>query len=332
MLSRTQFLRKLNLNNGNLFMDILRLRQQQHQDSIIIVVGQKRTGKSWASIRLAEEIDKNFDVKTNLFFQPSPFLKRFRECEKEVLIFDEGSESYDCRRFYEIQNTVFNSLLTREGYKENIIIITLPVLSDLDKRSIRLSTFLVTMKGFNPDAGYSFGNIYRLKLWDLKGKTIPIGIQNLLFYRASEKNLKEYERMKKDWNEKKSADNIDILERVENPEYNQKGLGLKDYIALLKKGIIDREQFIRRGLILNYNIDDLNNLVAMIEAETVQPDKEEKHKKDLRLSDYKKLLKQDVITEEYFKCKCMDLGYREQDLNIVIDGIHKDQQNQEEIL
>lgn len=259
--------KKLTLDNPRLFVDVLNIRRMKNQDSIIIIVGQKRTGKSWSAIKLAEILDKDFDVKTGLYFKPAEFLKYFNSVEKKVIIFDEGSESYDRRKWWEIQNAVFNSLLTREGFRQNILIITLPVLSDLDQRAVRLSTFLVTMKGYNIDKGYAFGNIYRLFLMDLLGKTRPTGIQNMLFFKASEKNLKKYEAMKMEWNMEKSAENINLLEQLENPETWQKGLKFDNYISMFRKGIIDNNQLKERLIKLNYNETDIDYMINMVEIE-----------------------------------------------------------------
>ncbi len=212
-------------------------------------------------------IDPDFKVSEGLFFEPSPFLRYFNSVEKKVVIFDEGSESYDRRAWWQIQNVVFNSLLTREGFRENILLITLPVLSDLDQRAIRLSTFLITMRGYNQDKGFSFANIYRLFLLDLLGKTRPSSIQNLYIYKASKKNLLDYETKKKDWNMRKSAENISLLEQLENPETYQKGLKFDDYVRMFKKGIIDTDKFKERLIRLNYNEQDLEYVVNMVNLE-----------------------------------------------------------------
>lgn len=268
---RAKWSKKLSLNNPTLFLDILKIRREKQQDSIIIVVGQKRTSKSWSSITLAELIDPNFDVENGLFFEPSAFLKSFNENERKVYIFDEGSESYDRRTWYGIQNAVFNSLLTREGFRQNILIMTLPVLSDLDQRAVRLSTFLITMKGFNTDTCKSFGIAYRLFLMDLLGKTRPTAIQNLFFRMPSKENIEKYEKMKREWNDRKSTDNIKLLEQLEDPELYQKGLAFKEYISLLKNGVIDNDYFLKRGEKLNYNKTDLYNIIALIEKEKAEP-------------------------------------------------------------
>lgn len=272
----------LTYDNPNLFLEILNIRKQKGQDSIIVVVGQKRTGKSWSAIKLAEVLDRNFNVDEGLYFEPSPFLKYFNTVENKVVIFDEGSESYDSRTWYDIQNKIFNSLLTREGFRRNIIILTLPVLSDLDKRAIRLSTFLITMMGFNKEKEMAFGNVYRLKLFDLQGKTFPMNIQTMRFGKASQKNLEAYEKMKRDWNKVKSDENIELLEMLENPEYSRRKIPYSDLMKMFKVGSIDDDQFTDKMTGLNFSQTDIETLINHVRLEKEEKESKEKEKEALR--------------------------------------------------
>lgn len=277
---------RLNFNNPNLFIDLIRMRQEKQQDSIIIIVGQKRTGKSVGAIKIAETIDPNFNVEEGLFFEPSPFLKYFNSAYDKVIIFDEGSESYDRRSWWEIQNRVFNSLLTREGFRRHVLIITLPVLSDLDARAVRLSSFLVTMYGFNVEKKFSIGDVYRLKLAHLLGKTMPMHVQTLKLNLPSATNLDKYGKMKVDWNAIKSQQNIDILEQLENPESLGKKFNWNFYVNAYRQDAMDEIDLRNHLLELGYNKPDVTLLVEnefkrkeLIEKELEKKLEEEARKK-----------------------------------------------------
>jgi len=93
MQTRAEFQKKLNTWNDRIFLDFLEYRRSIGQDSIIYVVGQKRTGKSWGAMKIAEMIDRNWDQGESLFFEARPFLKYFKDNENKIIVFDEGSES-----------------------------------------------------------------------------------------------------------------------------------------------------------------------------------------------------------------------------------------------
>ena len=234
--------KRLDIDNPRLFLDLIQMRRERKKDSIIIIVGERRSGKSYAAIKLAENIDKEFDVQKDLFFEPIEFLKRFNTIENKAIVLDEASEHIDRRSWWDIQNKIFSSLLTREGYRQNVIILTFPVLTDLDQRAIRLSSHLITMFGVNFEKSVSYGMAYRLKMFQLHGKTFPNQIQLVGFNQGSEKNLKIYGQMKMDWNKKVSEQNIAVLEEIENPQNYEKLFPKEFYIDAFKKGLIDTDK------------------------------------------------------------------------------------------
>lgn len=258
---------RLHKDNANLFLDLVKMRQEKNMDSVIVVVGERRSGKSYGAITIAEKLSKmmgkKFIVATNMFFEPIEFLKRFNQIEKEVIILDEASESIDSRQWYDIANKIFNSLIMREGFKNNVIIMTFPVLSDLDKRALRLSSHLITMLGHNSEQKVSYGMAYRLKPIHLMGKSSPRKIQLLKIGLPTDENRTVYDQMKRDWNAKKSGDNITTMEMLLDPETFKKPLPRDDYIEAFRREKIDEEHFAKNMSRLGVNDDDIDMLILM---------------------------------------------------------------------
>lgn len=230
---------RLDLDNPRLFLDLLQMRKDRQKDSIIIVTGERRNGKSFGAIRLAEHLQKDFDVEKNLFFNVKDFLVRWNTLDGGVIILDEASENVDRRNWFSIENRVFNSLITREGYRRNVAILTFPTVSDLDTRSIRLCSHHVCMKGINQEKKEAFAVVYRLKQIQELGKTYRAFIQVVPFGLPSEQNITKYMKMKIDWNAVKSKENIDIMDMLEDPDSYKKKLPYTFYINAYRQGIID---------------------------------------------------------------------------------------------
>lgn len=177
--------------------------------------------------------------------------------------------------WYEVQNRLFNSTLTRCGFKNNILIVTLPLISELDKKALRKGTCLVAMKGFNEDVGCSYGVFYRLKLNDLVGKCYLKYMQTCEMHKPTDYNIIPYERRKREWNEIKDTENLKRLEEIDSPEYKKRGFHIKEYVVLLENDLITEEYFKVRGLTLNYTEQDLLAMIELVKKRKLDKAKEE---------------------------------------------------------
>lgn len=257
---------RLDIDNPNLFLDTLQMRKDRNKDSIIIITGERRNGKSFAAIKLAEHLDRNFDVTKNLFFNVKDFLMRWRELEGGAIILDEASENVDRRNWFSIENRLFNSLVTREGFRRNVAILTFPMISDLDTRTVRLCSHHITMIGVNQEREASYASAYRLKPVLILGKSYPAKYPMLLnFSKPSEKNVTAYAKMKTDWNAVRSQENIDTMEMLEDPDTYAKKLTPSFYISAFKSGIIDQEEFLGEMGRLGHRKKDIDLVVKMVE-------------------------------------------------------------------
>ena len=80
----------------------LDIRRKLNKDTIIIIVGEKRSGKSYGAIKIAEKIkgSENWDVRQNLFFDLKPFLSWMRDTTDGICVVDEASVNYNARTTY----------------------------------------------------------------------------------------------------------------------------------------------------------------------------------------------------------------------------------------
>lgn len=262
---------RLSWENPRLFLDLLQMRKDRQKDSIIIVTGERRSFKSLGSIRIAETLDPDFDVTKNLFFDIKGFLLRWRQLNGGVIILDEASENVDRRRWFDLENRVFNSLITREGFRQNTALLTFPMISDLDIRSVRLCTFHLTMKGYDSNRRSAYGIVYRMKPVSLMGKVFPVFVQAIPIQLPSKKNMDAYMKMKLEWNEEKSAQNIEEIEMLENPDTFRKKFGFQFYVNSFRNGFINIDELRANLVEKGFKKRDIE---LLIQNETIKQDEE----------------------------------------------------------
>lgn len=252
---------RLDLDNPRLFLDLLQMRKDRNKDSIIIITGERRNGKSFAAIKLAEHLDPNFDVGKNLFFNVKDFLIRWSQLDGGVIVLDEASENVDRRSWFSIENKIFNSIVTREGFRRLVVILTLPMISDLDTRSVRLCSHHVCMKGINEAEKKAYAVVYRLKPIQEIGKTYRQFIQVVPFGFPSESNVEKYMKMKMEWNAKKSGENIDTVEMLEDTDTYARKLPYSFYLTSYRSGQIDEYDLKENLIEIGFKKKDIQLLI-----------------------------------------------------------------------
>jgi len=255
----------IDFESETLAIDVLKYRKALQKDSIVIFVGDKRAGKSWASIKLAEQLDRNFDVATNLFFDAQPFFEAFKDAHDQVFILDEVSVSFsDARMWYEVSNRIFNQLIMTQGFRRNVLLFTLPNLLDLDKRAIRLSTYIWEAVKINFETKMCLLRCSRIKTFHSIGKSWIQSFQWINMGLPSENNLVKYEKMKKEWNDKKMDENIAYMEIINNPSQFKKGFNENFYIDAFTAGSMPENEFRSKMLELNHSQEDVDLAVDYV--------------------------------------------------------------------
>jgi hypothetical protein len=239
----------------------LNLRKKANRDTILIFCGEKRSGKSYAAMRLGEMINPNFNADKQVHFDPKPFIQYMYQNTDGYLVLDEAAEGMNPRAWYEISSKMLNALLRTQGFRRNVIVFCLPHLGALDTWAINLSHYLI----INYKYTGTF-NVYRINASQFKRK--EMGHTNywetLSFKLPSENNIKIYEAKKKIWNDKKLTEDIDFLEMMENPETYKKTFNPKFYLDGLKSGVITEDLCRAKLKKIGYMDVDIQMMIDMV--------------------------------------------------------------------
>lgn len=244
--------RSLDMNSSRpLLYQAIDIRRAENKDTVIIIVGEKRTGKSYSAMKIAEGINPRFDADKDVFYDTKPFLMWLREAKDSVCVLDEVSVSYSNRDWWDVQNKIFNQILTTQGFRRNVFIMTLPALSHLDKQAIDLSHYLLVMLRIG------FLKCYRIMPRNLKAGYYPIGFEFLRMGLPTKNNIEKYETMKVAWNDKKLQDNIDYIAALEDKENYIKQFNYREYIKAFGLGLMAREEAKKKMIRMGYNEKDI---------------------------------------------------------------------------
>jgi len=247
-----------------LLFQALKFRKKLNRDSIIIVLGEKRTGKSYGAIKIAESIQSGFDAGKQVFFAPKDFVKFMRNNRDSVAVLDEASMYMSNRDWYDVSNKIMNGIFTTQGYRRNTVILTLPHLNHLDKRQIQLAHYLLVTYGY--DAGRM--KCYRIKNSQFgKGDFYPVAFEFLKFGLPNKKNLEVYEKMKDVYNKKLLEKNDEFFKALEEQKPQVKSFPAKFYINAYKKGKLDRNNAMESLKNIGYHETDINIMLETAKTE-----------------------------------------------------------------
>lgn len=132
-----------------------KLSAERKTDCFILMVGQRRSGKSWASVKLAEAIGKltglPYIVGQHNFFTLDAFLEAInkkRLKERQAITIQELGVNANRRNWYKEANKAFNSIVQVMGIYRLCVISTLPSLAVLDSTQVLLANYLLEADTF----------------------------------------------------------------------------------------------------------------------------------------------------------------------------------------
>ncbi|MBU1613661.1 hypothetical protein KKC87_04540 [Patescibacteria group bacterium] len=233
------------------------MRQQRQQDTIIIIVGEKRSGKSYGAIKMAELINPNFDAEKQVFFHPKDFVRFMQTAQDDVCILDEASVYMSNRDWYDVQNKIMNQILMTQGFRRNVIIMTFPTLSHLDKQALDFCHYIITTLRLG------LVKCFRVKVSQFSKKMFPLGFELLNLSLPTEANINKYELLKQMWNDMKLQEDMDYFEALENRENFTKKFNFSDYTRAFKNGFMSQEAFRERLSQMGYSPKDINMMINM---------------------------------------------------------------------
>ena len=205
--------------NEPFFLRHILYRRKLNMNSILLIVGAVRSGKSYMALKLAERyckilskelgVDKEFDVNKQCSFDIIPFLKWSQTETDNVYVLDEVGVSLNPQEWYSIQSKIFRNFTQAQGFRRNVMILVLPNASFLLKAIRFMCNYVIETK--YQGTGY----IRKLIMNHTRGKGYFLNMGMIKFRKPKMKTVKEYEKMKKDWNDRMLKVDIDNLTKTQ---------------------------------------------------------------------------------------------------------------------
>jgi len=195
------------------FIRHLLYRRKMNMNTIILIVGAVRSGKSYMGLKISENyckwLKKTFDVTKQCSFDILPFLTWSQIETDNIYVLDEVGTSLNPQEWYSVQSKVFRNFTQAQGFRRNVMVLVLPNASFLLK-SIRFMCNYVIETRFQGK-----GFIRKLLMDHTRGKGYFLNIGSIKFNLPTKNTIKKYEKMKKEWNDKMLNEDIEKLKRIE---------------------------------------------------------------------------------------------------------------------
>jgi hypothetical protein len=216
-------------------------RRQKNMNTILLICGSVRTGKSYDGLVIAEDYcrlsKRPFNVTEQCSFEILPFLKWSKTATDDIYILDEVGNTLNAQDWFEIQSKIMRNFIFAQGFRRNILIIILPNNSSLQKSLRSMVNYIIET------VEQGFATWYKQKVRHMTGKILnPYYMGTIRFRLPSPETLKGYEGMKKEWNDTELAEDIEHLEGLKERKYYTMPKEL--LIKGVSKGLVEDEKFI----------------------------------------------------------------------------------------
>ena len=183
--------------SDSIFIKMLKYRQYWDYNTILVIVGGARIGKSWCACGLAELLDPNFN-KDKIIFSLKEFLKFVKSGKSCWLVFDEVGVTFSAYEWWSIENRIFGHVTEAFGKLNINLILTLPSISMLSKQGLAMTHYFIEMKR------RGIGRIYLNYTIPIMGKRRVMTLGHLVGCSPTKKLWDSYEEKKMDFLNKKS--------------------------------------------------------------------------------------------------------------------------------
>lgn len=162
----------------------IKRRINNNKNAMILVIGDTGSGKSYATLRIAQKLQPHFKIKF-VEFNVKGFLELVRgDYEKgQPMIFDEVGVGMGAREWQSRLNKIMSYILQTFRFKNYIVFFTVPDASFVDVHARKLFHYLIESRSINYKtkvASFKFrriqvnrhtGNIYykAIRFYDVKG-------------------------------------------------------------------------------------------------------------------------------------------------------------------
>ena len=254
---------ELKLRNFDL-MRMLLFRQTKSMNTFIIVVGSPRTSKSYFAMKIAELYseygDKKFDVEKQLSFDLKPFIEWSQEATDSIFILDEIGVNLSPDQWWDIQSRIMRRFTQIQGFRSNVLLMVCPSVIFLQKSFRFLSSFGVET------VAQGLVKWYKINMRQLHGKGYLNYMGHIKFSEPSKETLEKYEAMKKEFNDKMLAEDLEYLRSID-PEFQkqeeeQKELKVKEFTAQADAITQAKQQKRIEIKTIQIEINKLKNVVA----------------------------------------------------------------------
>ena len=190
-----------------------------------IICGGTGSGKSYSAIKLAEEIDPNFNID-QIVFSGEEFLEILTSKKLKrgsCIIWDEAGVGIPKREWYTISNKMINYVLQTFRYENLAVIFTVPTMSFIDSNSQKLFHCYIETMRIEQAKKRAICKVKRMIYFAQRDKTYYMYYRNgntviaeNSFGLASKKILEDYEKKKSGWaNELKESALRDLRKQKE---------------------------------------------------------------------------------------------------------------------
>jgi len=196
------------VDKGEVYINNIRKRVAGGQNFNCLILGEPGSGKSYASLRLAEVLDLNGFTADKIVFSNQEFLEKIATAKKgDAIIYEEVGVNVSSRQWW--KNFGSNAIMQTFRYKNLFFIMNCPVISFLDKNAQQLihysykmnnickATNTSNMRPLRMDTDGQVG-FTKMQYPRLGGAIIPgieVGLPSL-------KLRRDYERRAKDFKDK----------------------------------------------------------------------------------------------------------------------------------
>lgn len=148
---KEKFLNSLPISKQYILKMYLQHKLKQGFSPIIVICGHTRAGKTCTGLRLAEDIDEDFNFNKQYFYKIKDFVNNLDTLQGKVCIIDEAGYQLSSLNYWSYINKTMNYLLQTQGLRRVCYIFILPHLEYLAKHIRRMIDVIME----NVDKGIS---------------------------------------------------------------------------------------------------------------------------------------------------------------------------------
>lgn len=145
---------------------------EEEQNFIMGVTGGPGKGKSWATLSICEEVDRNFN-EDRIVFSVDDFIKLINKEPQlptgSAIMYEEGSVTASNRDWYTDRNMILTSVVDTFRYRNYLLVFTTPFRGSLDKRIRNIFHAIFEMRRIDRKKREGIGSLQFVNVHELIG-------------------------------------------------------------------------------------------------------------------------------------------------------------------